>query len=1059
MTNTDGAICSTSPTGSERSTGKRRATILVVALLLGGCDATPDKLPEWRDPEVIGVNRQPARAFFIPFESVALARRGDASRSAYYQSLDGDWSFSWAARPADRIAGFQDPAFDVSSWARIPVPSNWERQGYGKPHYVNVDYVFPADEPVVPAEDNPVGSYRREFELPASWLGRRVMLRFGAANSGLYVWVNGSYVGYSEDSKLPAEFDISAYVQAGNNVIAAEVFQWTSGSYLEDQDFWSVSGLERSVELFAEPANRIRDVFARTGLNDSLADGTLHLDVELDGDLRGLSVHYTVFDDLGPVVSDDADATPATHFSATLPNVRRWSAETPNRYQLVLELRDNSGSIVEAIAQSIGFRRIAVENGQLIVNGKAITLRGVNRHEHHPQTGRVLDDATMLKDVTLLKQLNFNAVRTSHYPNDPRWYELTDRYGIYVVDEANIESHAYMGRGKDLGPEHWLGNKPYFEASHLARVSRMVERDKNHASIILWSLGNEAGLGTAFEKAAAWVKQRDESRVVSYEGTGQTEGHDPRDFIDLYTPMYDRVAEMRDYLDNDPKKAIILYEYAHAMGNSLGGFAEYWDLIWSEPMAQGGFIWDWVDQTFLEHKADGTPYWAYGGDYNEGRNDGNFLANGIVQPDRTLNPHAYEASKIMQPVAFHAEDIGTGRLVVENRHDFIDLAELAFSWLIEADGDVVAMGSLPDLATGPGESDAISIDWPGIAPQPGKEYFLTVRAVAKDNYQALVPPGQVVAWEQFQLPWGIDAVAEVQQYKPLTLREDAGSIQVAGDRFSATIERARGLLVSVKWNDVETVLAPLQPNFWRAPIDNDIGAGIPAALALWKSMAESRAVESVDIVTNSEAEVTVAVSALYGGGKLRYRSNYTIYSSGDIRVSNSIEPLADDLPEFYRIGMTMTAPGEFEQLRWFGRGPHESYVDRKRSAAVGLYHGLVAEQFHDYSRPQETGNKVDVRWLEISNAEGTGFTIIGEPLLSIAALPFPNAALDYVPGGQRHGADLVPQPLVTLNIDLAQMGLGGDNSWGFWPLEKYRLPAGPYAYSFRLRASGGNEEN
>jgi len=490
MTYTDGAICWTSRTGSDLSASIWRATTLVVALLLSAGAAASDTLPEWRDPEVIAVNREPARAFFVPFESADLARAGDTTQSAYYQSLDGKWRFSWAPRPADRVIGFYDPDFDVSEWDTIDVPSNWERQGYGKPRYVNVDYVFPADEPIVPIEDNPVGSYWREFEVPKSWLERQVYVRFGAANSGLYVWVNGTRVGYSEDSKLPAEFNISPYLKAGRNVIAAEVFQWTSGSYLEDQDFWSVSGLERSVELIAQPANRIRDFFARTSLDDALTNGALDLDVEIAGAPKGWTVHYSLFDQDELVLGGQGDADATTQFSAQLAAVRQWSAETPNLYELVIELKDDQESTVEAVARQIGFRRVEVQNGQLLVNGKAITLRGVNRHEHHPETGRVLDVEAMIEDIELLKRLNFNAVRTSHYPNDPRWYELTDRYGIYVVDEANIESHAYMGRGKDHGPEHWLGNKSYFETSHLARVSRMVERDKNHPSIILWSLGN-----------------------------------------------------------------------------------------------------------------------------------------------------------------------------------------------------------------------------------------------------------------------------------------------------------------------------------------------------------------------------------------------------------------------------------------------------------------------------------------------------------------------------------------------------------------------------------------
>ncbi len=1050
----------------------RTAIILLAGLGVASCGAESDAarsqaastegaetsvLPEWRDPEIIAVNREPARAFFVPFESAALARAQDPSSSEFYRSLDGKWKFSWALQPSDRPDGFYAPDYDVSAWAEIDVPSNWERQGYGKPHYVNVDYVFPADEPVVPVENNPVGSYRRAFDVPEKWIGRKIYIRFGAANSAMYLWVNGDRVGYSEDSKLPAEFDITAYVKAGENIAAVEVYQWSSGSYLEDQDFWSISGLERSVELFAQPQTHIRDFFAHAGLDDAMQSGELEVTVDIAGDTDGRSVHITLFDGDRIVAQEKAAAASSQSLSMRAPNVRPWSAETPNLYGMLIELKDAAGGVIEAAYHNVGFRDIEMRGGRLFVNGAPIMFRGVNRHEHHPVTGRVVDVETMKKDIELLKRLNFNAVRTSHYPNDPRWYSLADQYGIYIIDEANIESHAYMGKGKDEGPEHWLGNKPYFYKSHLARVSRMVERDKNHPSIIAWSLGNEAGLGKAFEDAAAETKKRDATRLVTYEGTGQSDNlHNPNDYADLYTPMYDRVAEVQDYLEHDPQKAIVLYEYAHAMGNSLGGIKEYWDVFWSEPMAQGGFIWDWVDQTFLEYKADGTPYWAYGGDYNEGRNDGNFLANGIIQPDRTLNPHAYEAKKVMQPVAFEAVDLAAGEFRVLNRHDFIDLSGLAFSWTLEEDGVRIAGGALPAVSAAAGATATLRMPLPRIAPRPGREYFLTISAAATEHYQALVPAGETVAWDQFEMPWSAPAPA-ADISGPLSVADKNGVIRVSGDGFSVSVDRATGRLVSYLRGAVETIEKPLEPHFWRAPNDNDVGGGVPEALKVWKTMMSTREVQSV-AVNEGAGGVTIAVSALYGGGKLRYETGYTVSGDGEVRVRNIVEPLSSDLPEFYRIGMTMTAPGAFNKVLWFGRGPQSSYADRKSAAAVGLYEGAVADQFHDYSRPQETGNKADVRWMAVESAAGAGLAIIGEPLLSVTALPFPYEDLDYVPGAQKHGADLRPVGVTTLNIDLAQMGLGGDNSWGFWPLEKYRLPARRYEYGFRLRALSPGEE-
>ncbi|WP_370334645.1 glycoside hydrolase family 2 TIM barrel-domain containing protein [Parvularcula marina] len=1002
----------------------------------------------WKDPEIIEINRQPARAYFIPFESVDLAEAGDPSASAYFKSLDGDWSFHFAPNPAGQPEGFEAPDFDVSGWDTIDVPSNWERRGYGKPHYVNADYVFGANEPIVPEDDNPVGSYRREVDIPESWDGRRVYLRFGAANSALYLWVNGAFVGYSEDSKLPAEFDVTDYVRPGTNMIAAQVFQWSSGTYLEDQDFWSISGLERSVHLFAQPETHLRDVFARTSLSDDMSAGVLDLDIDVTGGGEGYAVNYTLSRGGATLASGEASPTDGkASFAAEIADIAAWSAEMPHLYHLLIELKNEDDETIEAMTEEIGFRRIEVVDGQLLINGKAIILRGVNRHEHDPINGRVVTPELMIRDIELMKQLNINAVRTSHYPNDPRWYDLTDRYGIYVIDEANLESHAYMNGGPDI----WLGNKPYFYASHLARVGRMIERDKNHPSVIMWSMGNEAGLGVAFEDAAAAAKERDPSRIVGYEGTGQSTGiHNPRDYLDLYTPMYDRVAEIEDYLTKDYGKAIILFEYAHAMGNSLGGIKEYWDLFWREPMAQGGFIWDWVDQTFLEYDESGEPYWAYGGDYDEGRNDGNFLANGLIQPDRTLNPHANEAKKVMEPVAFRMASPATGELTIINRHDFLDLSRLDLSWVIEEDGIRIAEGVIdaPDILAG--AEAVISLLRPEITPSPGREYFLTVRAVAKADYQVLVPEGHVVAWEQFAVPFKEAAESTHREAGSVVIREESGTgVTLTAGEVTVVIDHL-GRLASLTDGDRELVKTPLEPNFWRAPIDNDVGGRINETMAIWEDMATSRKFLSMEVARGEEGSVDVTVEAGYGHGALGYRTVYSVHPDGRVHVSNVLTPKEGELPEFYRVGMTMQAPGALDQVEWFGRGPHSSYSDRKSGAAIGLYQGAVADQFHDYSRPQETGNKVDTRWLAVTDADGAGLLVIGDPLLSVTALPFDYQDLALVPGGQRHGAELKPTGVTTLNIDLAQMGLGGDNSWGFWPLEAYRLPLQSYEYGFWL---------
>lgn len=1030
------------------------AACAVLTILIAACGQGNTNVPmlaEWQDPEIIAVNRLPARSFFTGYESAALALQADPSASRYWQSLDGEWRFVLQDSPADVPPDFMQPGFDDGAWATITVPGNWERQGFGVPRYVNADYVFPFDEPLVPTDNNPTGLYRTTFTVPEHWGSRRVVLRFGAANSGLYVWINGERVGYSEDSKLPAEFDVTDYVTAGDNTIAAMVVQWSSGSYLEDQDFWSVSGLERSVELFAEPPVRIDDYFVRAGLDESNTSGQLEIDVRVAGVPDGATLTYTLFDGDAALLRRNAEATAAMALTVRNLDIRPWTAETPNLYTLLLELVGADGETIHAIRQRVGFRNITIDGGKLHVNGRAITFRGVNRHEHDPVTARVISTESMRRDLELLKQMNFNAVRTSHYPNDPRWYELTDEVGIYVIDEANLESHAYMGGGPDV----WLGNKPYFYDSHIARVTRMMERDKNHASVIAWSLGNEAGLGKAFEDAASILKERDPGRAVLYEGTGQSDGHNPREFADLYTPMYDRVEEMQDYLALYPDKAIVLFEYAHAMGNSLGGLSEYWDLIWSEPMAQGGFIWDWVDQTFLEHKPDGTPFWAYGGDYNEGRNDGNFLANGLVQPDRSLNPHAWEAKKVMQPVHFALD--GT-TLAVENRHDHVDLSELTFGWRIEIDGSVAADEAVADVVAEPAAETSVDLQLPDLGIEPGQEAFLTVEARAKLGYQPLVPEGHVVAWEQFALPAPAPAQNGTATRSDLGLIAEDDGIVITGRNFTIVFSKKSGLLTTWRIEDTHLLTSPLRPHFWRAPVDNDVGAGIPDKLGVWRSAHDSRKLLDFSVTQNSDRSVAVTTVASYLDGQLTYRADYDVYGDGSLTVTAAVEPARGaDLPEFYRIGMTTTVPSSLDRLDWFGRGPHESYADRVASAAVGRYSSRVTEQFHDYSRPQETGNKQDVRWLSLRQDNGVGIEVTGDPVVHVNALPFAYELLDYYPGEQRHGADLKPGNDYTLNIDAQQMGVGGDNSWGFWPLAEYRLPMRAYEYRFQLAALSADE--
>ncbi len=1036
-------------------------------------NASPALYPaEIEDPEIVAQGREPAAATFFPFESIALARAGQRADSARFISLDGRWKFQWSGSAAARPVDFWRPTTDVSGWRNIEVPSSWERQGFGRPRFTNIRYLFKPQEPTVPRDAHETGSYRRSFQVPASWSGSEIFLHFGGASSAMYVWVNGHRVGYSEDSKLPAEFRITEFVVPGDNTLSVEVWRWPDGSYLERQDAWSLSGIDRSVHVYAAPKIRIRDVFARAGLDAQFAAGALNLDVELINHHAerkpGLLLDVAVYDGARALhkaqrpIAIAGNATTMLHLAATLPDILPWSAETPVLYDLVVALIDGDGNTLQVVSTRLGFRRVEVLAGQLLVNGRAIKLRGVNRHEFDPVTGRALSARSMLEDMTLMKKLNINAVRTSHYPNDTRWYELADQYGLYVIDEANIESHYYMQLGVENNqPEKYhLGFKRHWDIAHMTRVRNMVERDKNHPSIIAWSLGNEAGLGPVFPAMARWTRGRDPSRTVMYEGTGQLTGaHNPRDYVEIYTPMYDRVAEMVDYLDKRPRKAIIQLEYAHAHGNSLGNFKDYWDTIYRYPMAQGGFVWDFVDQTFAEQRADGRRYWAYGGDYGPDDNDGIDVADGILRADRSFNPQAWELQKVYAAIQFENYDHTTSVVRVRNRHDFLDAGRFDFRWEITEDGAVVASGPAAAVNAAPGASSDLAVQLPNIELRSDHEYFLKVSALTRADSYPLVPPGHVLGWQQFALPSnhpqrpaGPSTAAEA--LPALRVVDRDGMVDVTGTNLALRIDRATGLITKYEFAGLALLRSGLEPNFWRGPTDNDIGAGLDAVIAPWRTLVASRRLESLSLAQPTPGRVEIAVHWMLGDQQARYQLRYSVLGSGDIIVSARLDPIAQGLPELFRFGMTMTVPQRFDTVQWYGRGPHESYADRNTSAAIGRYAGAVHDQYFAYVRPQETGNKTDVRWMALLDNAGRGLIAVADDPISTSVLPFANADLDAHLDQRRHGADLQPQDFITWNIDHRQMGVGGDNSWGFAPLEHYRLPARSYAYRFCLRPLG-----
>ncbi len=1045
--------------GAEEGRGrsKSRWVLLLLAVFVAACaPPEPREHHDWEDPSIFAVNKEAPHATLFPFGSLDAALANDRAQSPFFVSLNGPWKFHWVRKPADRPVDFYRDDFDVSAWDDIPVPSNWERQGYGVPIYLDVEYPFPADQPYIPNDYNPVGSYKRTFEILDDWADREIFIHFGAVKSAMYLWINGDSVGYSQGSKTPAEFRITEYVQPGENTVAVEVYRWSDGSYLEDQDFWRISGIERDVVLVATPKVHVRDFFVRANLDDDFDDGLLSVDVAVKNyrpeAAAGHAVRVQLIEpdqplmrhvDLRQSVTVDAGDETVLRVEAAVEDPRLWTAETPNLYTLLISLLDEAGETVEVARGNVGFRRVEIVAGQLLVNGVPITLKGVNRHEHDPVAGHVVTEASMIRDIELIKQHNINAVRASHYPNDPRWYELCDEYGLYVIDEANVESHEYA----DMDERHQLGHQPEWIEAHVDRARRMVERDKNHPSIILWSLGNEAGSGPAFQAMYDWIKQRDPTRPVQYEGAGLAP------YTDLYVPMYKSIEHIDEYAQTNPEKPLVLVEYAHAMGNSVGNLQDYWDVIDAQPSLQGGFIWDWVDQTFEETNDDGETFWAYGGDYGPDypANDSNFCANGLVQADRTLNPTIWEVKKVYQNIKVEPVDLTTRTVVIHNRYDFTSLSAFDFSWEITGDGVAVAEGDLRRLNVPPGSRVRVRLPRTPITPAPGVEYFLTVRAVTAEP-QSLVPKGHEVAWDQFKLP--ISQAAELfdpSTQPPLTLDDQPAAARIDGEGFTLVFDKQTGTIQSFVYRGAELVRTGLTPNFWRAPIDNDLGNGMPIRLGVWRDAGQNRTIDRVTASQVDERTVRVEAAATLPAGASKYTMRYTVYGSGDVVVEGAFEPGRGDLPNLPRFGMTMTLPGAFNNLAWFGRGPHESYWDRKTGAAVGLYEGAVWDQYHDYSRPQENGNKTDVRWIALSNDAGTGLLVVGLPFLSASAHQFLNEDLDHDPGAQRHGIDVKPRDLVTLNLDYKQMGVGGDNSWGARTHPEYTLPAQPYAYRFRLR--------
>jgi beta-galactosidase len=1090
--------------------------ILMIAVSFSSCkklskyEGVPfnEKEPrDWENPEVFNINREDPHASLISFNDEQSALEAVKANSPNYKSLDGIWKFNYVKTPDQRPYWFFKDDYDTRDWKDIEVPSNWQMKGYDVPVYANITYPFwtyedvfnsqgsklnemnsqPLDKgmkapvpgtiykykkvpPAIPHDWNPVGSYKRNFTVPSGWDNKEVFLQFGAVSSAFYVSVNEKLVGYSEDSKMPAEFNITKYLKSGKNTLSVEVYRWSDGSYLEDQDFWRLSGIQRTVFLHARPKTFIRDFFAVGDLVRNYTDGVLKVDVSLKGALADNNeyvVDASLFDGTKKLFTESKDVKmsedkASVSFSKNIQGVKKWSAEKPNLYSLILSLKDKSGSVVESVSARIGFRKVEIVNSQLLVNGVAIRIKGVNMHEHNDITGHVIDEATVMKDIRMMKSNNINAMRTCHYPQQEFWYEMCDKYGLYLIDEADIESHG-IGYDKDKT----LADKPEWKAAHLDRMQRMLERDKNHPSIIIWSMGNEAGDGHNFLSGYKWMKTRDVTRPVQYE-RAEKSTNTPERHTDIWGNMYAPIEEIEAYA-KDPKndRPMIMVEYAHAMGNSTGNLQDYWDVIERYPKLQGGFIWDWVDQGFLKTNESGEKYWTYGGDYGEEgiTSDGNFNINGLVWPDRTPHPGLYEVNKVYQYIGFEPVDLAKGSIRIKNKYDFTNLSEFNFEWEVVSDGKVVQSGKLliPDLK--PKAEMITDLPLRKIDPAEGTEYFLNIRASRSDAWN-YVPEDHVYATAQFKLPEeGKPVMPKDDNHAILQTKTYEKKLEVSGVDMKITFDLGNGRMTSFNYKGKEILKKGPEPDFWRPPTDNDYGYDMDKLLGVWKKAGERTIITKANISQPELGKVLVTFNYDIpdaGGKKIGgYATIFTVFGSADVVIKNQFSKLSDNVPEIPRMGMQMQLPETFTNLKWFGRGPHENYADRKTSADVGLYESTVADQYTPYIRPQENGYRTDTRWLTLTDDNGNGILVSGDPLFCFAALN--NIHDDFESPGKlsqyrkdaktanTHTIDVKPRDLVNLNVDLSQMGVGGDNSWGALIHPKYRLLDKKYEYTFRIR--------
>jgi beta-galactosidase len=1033
--------------------------LFLLVFLTSNCDRKYEGPKIWMDQSVIGINKEAPYATSISYDDMENALTVDITKSKYYKSLNGAWKFNWVSNPDDCPDKFYLTEYDDSRWEEIPVPSNWEIQGYGVPIYVNTEYEFQmTNPPFVPEKYNPVGSYRKVFTIPENWQNREIFLHFGAVKSAMFLWINGQKVGYSQGSKTPAEFNITDYVVAGENLMAVQVFRWSDGSYLECQDFWRLSGIERDVYLHATPKVRIQDFFVKSTLDGAYENGLLEVSIDLIKYTPGRENYYVELDLLDEnneslfeyalVEKIAVDSIGSGTITRLVPNPKKWTAETPNQYKLVLTLRKTAHDLKEIRSAYVGFRSVEILDGKLCINGQPITIKGVNRHEHDPATGHVISRESMLRDIRMMKENNINTLRTSHYPNDPYLYDLCDKYGLYVIDEANIESHG-MGYGeKSLAKDStWL-------AAHLDRTRRMFERDKNHPSVIIWSLGNEAGNGINFQKTYQWLKEKDNTRPVQYERAGRENN------TDIYCPMYASVSTIEAYGKSNPDKPLILCEYVHAMGNSVGGLQDYWEVINRYEALQGGCIWDWVDQGLQKIDETGEYYWAYGGDFGPENvpSSGNFCCNGLVAPDRTPHPSLFEVKKIYQNIRIEVADMAKAQFNIINNFDFINLDQFQLSYEIKGYSDIERTFMLPPMDIAPGDTGMVQLNLPIGPPKPSVEYFLNFSVKTKKD-SGLVAADHEIATEQIKLPLDNNHKYRMflSNYRQLEMINNESVIEVSGEEFRVIFDKKSGLMTALNYDNKNLLKKAPKLNFWRPPTDNDLRDS--NGENRWRNYGlDSIEYKVIDVTCDEINENVINVNfvlELQNAAKEKLFDvfqTFTIYSSGDIVINNDIMA-SDKIETLAKVGIQLQMPEEYDNLQWFGLGPFENYPDRQAAAVVDCYEKKVHEMWHPYVKPQENGNRGEVRWNTIANDDGYGLFIQSPTHYNISAHHY----IDTEIAKARHSKDLAKGRFVTLNLDHQVAGVG-TASCGPGILDPYLLTGKFYNFQFRIKATNINRQ-